>query len=156
MSDLDEVDRRLLAALADDARAPLARLSRRLGVPRVTLLDRMRRLRERGILRGFTIRVDHGRLGRGTVAYVLVRFERTGRVTQRDLAHRVGDLPGVEAVEIIAGEWDLLLKVRVASLEDLGRLVIDRLRELPGISATVTLPSFSTVKEGGAPQAPGM
>jgi Lrp/AsnC family leucine-responsive transcriptional regulator len=148
MSEIDEKDWRLIRELREDARAPLARLSHRLGIPRVTLLDRLRALRERGVIRRFTVQLDPGLLGLGTLAFVLVRFERGGGVTQRRLAERIGQMPGVEEVHIIAGEWDLLLKVRGPSLEALGELVVDRLRDSPGIAATMTLPSFVTVKEG--------
>jgi len=147
MTEVDEVDRRLLEALREDARVSLAELSRRFGIPRVTLVDRLRRLRERNVIRRFTVEVDPAQIGEAVRAFVLVRFERSGRVTQRSLAREVGRLPGVHEVQIIAGEWDLLLKVRGPSLERIGGLVIDGLRSIPGIAATMTIPCLVTVKE---------
>ncbi|WP_297551914.1 Lrp/AsnC ligand binding domain-containing protein, partial [Thermococcus sp.] len=50
-------------------------------------------------------------------------------------------------VHIIAGEWDLLIKVRAPSSEEVGKIVVDKLREIKGIGQTVTMVSFVTVKE---------
>lgn len=147
MSDMDDKDWDLIRELEKDARAPLAQLSRRLGVPRITLLDRLRRLRDSGVIKGFTVQLDHHLIGQGTLAFVLIRFERTGKLTQQTLAETISRLPGVEEVHIIAGEWDLMVVVRGRTLEEVGDLVIGRLRETPGVSATVTLPCFKSVKE---------
>lgn len=147
MSDTDDIDRRLLAELRRDGRASLTTLSERLGVPRVTLHDHLRRLRASGTIRRFTVVVDPVKEGLGTTAFVFVSFEKTGRITQRSVAERVGRLPGVYEVHIMAGEWDLLLKVRGPNLTEIGDLVIDHLRAVPGIAATVTHPCFATVKE---------
>lgn len=147
MSELKESDRRLIAELRRDGRATLTSLSHRLGIPRVTLHDRIERLKREGVIRRFTVVVDPVREGRATAAFVLVSFERSGRATQRTVAETAGHLAGVEEAHIIAGQWDLLLKVRGPSLEAIGALVVDRLREIPGVAATMTLPCFVTVKE---------
>lgn len=100
------------------------------------------------MIRQFTVLIDPAKEGLPTAAFVLVSFERSGRNTQRSVAEAAGRLPGVQEAHIIAGQWDLMLKVRGASLEAIGTLVVDRLREIPGVAATVTLPCFVTVKEG--------
>lgn len=148
MSELRDADRRLLDALKADGRATLTTLSKKLGIPRVTLHDRIQRLRAQGVIRGFTVLVDPAAEGLPTTAFVLVTFEKTGRgTTQRGVAESAGRLPGVEEAHIIAGQWDLLLKVRGASLEAIGSLVVDKLREIPGVAATMTLPCFVTVRD---------
>lgn len=144
---LKEKDRRLLEELKQDGRATLTALSTRLGVPRVTLHDRLERLKAEGVIRRFTVITDPAMEGLGTSAFVLVSFEKSGRVTQRAVAESAGRLPGVQEVHVIAGEWDMLLKVRGESLEAIGRLVVEKLREVPGVASTVTLPCFFTVKD---------
>ena len=147
MTVLKEKDRRLIEELRRDGRATLTSLSGRLGVPRVTLHDRMARLKREGVIRRFTVVTDPALEGLGTAAFVLVSFERNGKVTQRTVAEAAGRLPGVQEVHVIAGEWDMLLKVRGESLEAIGRLVVEKLREVPGVASTVTLPCFFTVKD---------
>ncbi len=81
-------------------------------------------------------------------AYIFVEFDPPSeKVTQRELAKRVAQMPEVEEVHIVTGEWDLLLKVRAPSMEDIGNFVLDRLRETKGIAKTETITIFSTVKE---------
>jgi Lrp/AsnC family leucine-responsive transcriptional regulator len=53
----------------------------------------------------------------------------------------------VYEVHLISGEWDMILKVRSSSMKDIGKLVIDDLREIKGVGKTVTCGCFSTVKE---------
>lgn len=144
---LKEKDRRLLEELKRDGRATLTALSHRLGVPRVTLHDRLERLKRDGVIKRFTVITDPAEEGYSTSAFVLVSFEKSGRATQRAVAEAAGRLPGVQEVHVIAGEWDMLLKVRGESLEAIGRLVVEKLREVPGVASTTTLPCFFTVKE---------
>ena len=68
-------------------------------------------------------------------------------VSQRELAKRIAELSGVYEVHIISGEYDLLLKVRGKSLEEIGKLVVDKLRQLKGVGRTLTCACFETVKE---------
>ena len=71
----------------------------------------------------------------------------TEQLAQRELANRIAKIPGIYEVHIISGEYDLLLKVRGTSLEDIGKLVIDKLRQLKGVGRTLTCTCFETVKE---------
>ena len=66
---------------------------------------------------------------------------------QADVAKKVAALPGVSEVHILAGEWDLVAKARGQSLEEVGKMVVGRLREVGGIARSVTMPVFVTVKE---------
>jgi DNA-binding Lrp family transcriptional regulator len=68
-------------------------------------------------------------------------------VSQRELASKISLMSGVEEVFIISGEWDLLLKVRAASAEEVGSLIIDKLRTFEGVGKATTCISFSAVKE---------
>ncbi len=68
-------------------------------------------------------------------------------LSKRQLAKRIAKIPGVYEVHIISGEYDLLLKVRGKSLEDIGKLVVDKLRQLKGVGKTLTFACFETVKE---------
>ncbi len=94
----------------------------------------------------FTVAPDYGKLGRPSTAFILVAYAQ-GPVSQRELACKISLLPGVFETHIITGEWDLLLKVRGASMQEIGELVIDKLRALPGVARTLTLACFTTVKE---------
>jgi Lrp/AsnC family leucine-responsive transcriptional regulator len=76
-----------------------------------------------------------------------VQFEPEKGLSQRDTAEDIALLSGIFEVHMISGEYDMLLKVRGSSMEDVGRLVIDRLRDVKGVARTLTCTVFSTVKE---------
>ncbi len=69
-------------------------------------------------------------------------------VSQQSLAEQMSRIPGVYEVIVISGEWDIALKVRAGSVEEIGTLVVDKLRMMKGIEKTQTCVAFQTIKEG--------
>ena len=69
------------------------------------------------------------------------------QLTQREVAKEIARLPEVQEVHIITGNWDLLLKVRVRDVEELGKFIVDRLRLVKGVEKTLTCVVLSTEKE---------
>ena len=147
MEDVDDTDREILELLMDDASRSIAQLARELKMPRPTVQYRVQKMRERGVIRSIKAIPDYAKLGRPVTAFVLVSFLPNVDVSQRELGEKIAKLAGVHEVHVISGEWDLLLKVRAASMEELGRLVVDRLRAMKGVGHTVTCASFTAVKE---------
>lgn len=144
---LDKIDQKLLNELKENARENIASLSKKLGVPRTTVHYRIKKLLDDGVIEKFTIKPNYKKLSLGTTAFVLARYDPSSGLTQKEVANRVAQIDGVYEVHIIAGEWDLLIKVRAHSAEDVGKIVVDRLREVKGLGQTVTMVSFVTVKE---------
>ncbi|NYZ78681.1 Lrp/AsnC family transcriptional regulator [Candidatus Micrarchaeota archaeon] len=144
---LDEKDELIVEELRKDSRMSTVDIARKTGLPRVTVHERIRKLKEKGVIKRFTVVLDNSKVGRPTTAFVLVSYDPHQEVTQRKLAEKLAKLDGVYEVHILAGEWDLLLKVRADSVEGVGKLVVDKLREIGGIGKTVTLTCFSSVKE---------
>jgi DNA-binding Lrp family transcriptional regulator len=144
---LDEKDELILAELKKNSRMSTVDIARKTHLPRVTVHERISKLREKGVIKRFTAMLDNSKVGRPITAFVLVSYDPHQDITQRKLAERLARLDEVYEVHILGGEWDLLLKVRGESVEGVGKLVVDKLREIGGISKTVTLTCFSTVKE---------
>lgn len=145
----DEIDARILRCLVEDASIPISQLARRIGVARTTVQERINRMKLQGIIERFTVSVNHKLLGRGTTAFVLVSFMPGAGYSQREVAQQIGKIPGVYEVHLIAGEWDILLKVRAETVEDVGKLIIDKIRAIPGVARTLTCTVFETVRENG-------
>lgn len=144
---IDSKDRLILKGLREDARKSTAKLSRDLDLPRVTVHERIKKMEERGVIKGYTVIPDHAKLGLPVTAFLLVSFIPGTKVSQRELAGRISKINGIEEVNIISGEWDIMAKVRSASIEDIGDLILDKLRDLDGVGKSITCVSFSTVKE---------
>lgn len=144
---LDEKDGEIMGELRKDSRSSTADVSRRTGIPRVTVHERIRRMKEKGVIRRFTVLPDYKKLGLNTTAFVLVSYDPHSKFTQRQLADKIARMDYVYEAHILAGDWDMLLKVRGKTLEDIGKIVIDRLREMEGIEKTITMACFESVKD---------
>ncbi|HPD08813.1 MAG TPA: Lrp/AsnC family transcriptional regulator [Methanomassiliicoccales archaeon] len=144
---LDDKDRAILSALEKDSRRSTKAIAKDLNIPRATVHERIRRMMERGVIKGFTVVPDFGKLGEPVTAFILVSFLPNNHISQRELAEKISRLEGVHAVHLISGEHDILLKVRGESMERIGDLVIDKLRQMDGVGRTLTCTCFSTVKD---------
>jgi len=145
---LDEKDQRILAELLEDGRKSVVEISNDLQIPRATVQERLKGLVESGVIRKFAAIPDYSKIGKQVTALILVSFRSAERVSQRSLAEDISKIPGVHEVIVISGEWDIVLKVRAASVEEIGRLVLDKLRMMKGIEKTQTCVVFQTIKEG--------
>src|SRR4030042_1931266 len=112
-----------------DSRKTTKAIARELGFPRATVHDRIVKMEQKGIIKKYTATPDYAQLGLGVTAFILVQFEPEKGTSQRDTAEEISELPGIFEGHMISGEYDMLLKVRGSSMEDMGKLVIDRLRE---------------------------
>lgn len=144
---LDDKDLHLLAILKENGRLPTKRISRKMQIPRTTVHHRIQKLVKEGVIKRFTIIPDYKKMGTPVTAFILVSFLPTMNTKQREVAERIAQLEGVHEVHLISGEWDMILKVRSPSMEKIGELVIDRLREIKGVGRSVTCGCFSTTKE---------
>jgi DNA-binding Lrp family transcriptional regulator len=144
MSDLDDVDQRLIAELRRDGRASLSDIAERLGLVRATVRARMERLQARGEIVGFTV------LTRGDVSAMPVRglmmIAIEGRVQERITARLVG-LPEVLAVHSTNGKWDLICELGARTLEELDALIL-KVRGYEGVLASETNLLLSTRRAG--------
>ncbi|VVB57589.1 putative HTH-type transcriptional regulator [uncultured archaeon] len=147
LPELDEADRRIVDALRADSRQTLASLSRKARLPRSTVHERIRRLRAEGAIRRFTIESDYARLGLPSLSFILASYDSKSSLTQRETAERLAKVAGVQAVYIVSGEWDLLVKLRASSTEEAGRLIMERVRAVPGIGKTYSMSCFHVAKD---------
>ena len=144
---LDEKDSTILEELMKDSRRTTKAVARELDLPRATVHDRIVKMEQKKVILRYTAVPDFAQLGLGVTAFILVQFEPEKGLSQRDTAEDIAMLPGIFEVHMISGEYDMLLKVRGSSMEEIGKLVIDRLRDVKGVSRTLTCACFTTVKE---------
>lgn len=144
---LDEKDSAILEKLIEDSRKTTKAIARELDIPRATVHDRIVKMEHKKVIRRYTAVPDYVQLDQGVSAFILVQFESDSGISQRDTADEIATIHGIYEVHMISGEYDMLLKVRGASMEEIGRLVIDKLREVKGVARTLTCAVFTTVKE---------
>lgn len=144
---LDPKDERIVKLLVDDGRKSVVDIAKELDLPRATVQERMKKLVDSGVIRKFVAVPDYAKVGKQVTAYIFVSFRSEGNLSQRNLAEDMSEIPGVYEVAVISGAWDILLKVRGGSVEEIGKLVVDRLRAMKGIEKTETCVAFQTIKE---------
>lgn len=137
----------VLEELMKDSRKTTKAIAKELDIPRATVHDRIVKMEHKGVIRKYTAVPDYQQLGLGVTAFILVQFEPEKGISQRDTAEEIAGISGIFEVHMISGEYDMLLKVRGASMEEIGKLVIDRLRDVKGVARTLTCACFTTVKE---------
>lgn len=146
---LDDIDNGILEALQADARQSTTALAQRVGAPRATVHERLKRLQQRNIIKGFTLRLNYEALGFPLTGFILVAFTPSLQLSQKQAGREMARIPGVVEVHTITGEYDFLLKVRGRSMDEIGNLIVEKLRLLKGVGSTVTSVAFWTFKEEG-------
>ena len=151
MFELDELDKEILKVLQGDARMPLAEVARKVDVARATVHQRVKRLEQAGVIRGATLELDPGALGRPLRAFILIGWRAEASTDQRAVAREIAAIDGVVRVHNVTGQKDFLVEVLGKDMDEVGRLIIERIRPLPGVGGTETLMAFWTFEGAGVP-----
>jgi Lrp/AsnC family transcriptional regulator, leucine-responsive regulatory protein len=141
---MDDIDRRLVGALQRDALQSYVALGQVAGLSAGSAHDRVRKLRERGVIRRTTIDVDPAAVGRGVLSFVMV--EANAWMGDAPTAAALAALPDVVEAHVVAGGASLLLKIRTASTEQL-QLVLRDIYKIKGVSGTETIVALDTFFE---------
>jgi Lrp/AsnC family transcriptional regulator, leucine-responsive regulatory protein len=145
---IDAIDREILKILQRDARTSNADIARSIGLAASATLERIRKLQESGVVRGFHAAIDPKAVGLGLLAFVMVRTD--GTEDCRATAENLGSIPEALEVHNVAGDDCYILKVRAADPEDLGLLLRERIRRIPAVTGTRTTIVLETTKDGSA------
>lgn len=132
---LDNLDRRIVAELSDDARLSVRALAERVHVSRTAAHARVQHLVARGVITGFGASVDRRALGLAVSALIVVKI---GEVPWEDMAAKLLALPFVERVQAVSGDIDIVLTVSAPDQESLGQAVLRDIHSLPGVVSTRT------------------
>jgi Lrp/AsnC family leucine-responsive transcriptional regulator len=142
---LDVVDRQILVLLQDNARIPQAEIARTVGLAPSAVLERIRKLEARGVVRGYVTLLDPRALDQRLLAFVAVRTtDRPGEARVSDILTAV---PEVLEAHQVAGDDCLLLKIRARDPEHLSHILRERLGAVEGVRSTRTTIVLETLKE---------
>lgn len=141
---LDAIDRALLDALQDDCKQPLAKLGERVGLSAPSVLERVRKLEQSGLIAGYHAVVDPRLFGLDVGAFIGIAIDHPRSIASFEQA--VLAIPEVLECHHVTGRHTLMIKVRTQNTESLHRL-ISMLRELPGVARTDTMVMLETQLE---------
>lgn len=136
MSEIDALDLELLDLLRKDARRTYSDMASEVGLSVAAVKRRVDRLRETGVIVGFTALVDHSKLGMAVEAFTELRYAGTTRT--EEIVKSAWAITEVHAIYTIAGDPDALVHLRVRDLHHLQE-TIDRLRRTGNVVGTKTL-----------------
>lgn len=140
---IGDIDVKILNIIQKDARISNAEIARQIGLAPSAVLERVRKLEERGVIQGYAAEIDPAQVGFGLTAFVFVRTSDRCGGTDTVLA----EIPEVLEVHDVAGEDCYLLKVRAKNTDELGKLLREKLGMLPEVLSTRTTVVLQTVKE---------
>jgi Lrp/AsnC family leucine-responsive transcriptional regulator len=142
---VDATDRALIDALRRDGRATYAELGRQVGLSASAVHERVGKLESAGVILGYHAAVDPAAVGLGVTA--LIGIHPTDTADDEDVAAALSGLAEVESCYVVAGDDAFVVKVRVATVDELER-ALGRLRRIDGVARTRTTVVLSTRFEG--------
>lgn len=140
---IDEIDAKILNIIQQDARIANAEIARQVGLAPSAVLERVKKLEERGVIRGYAAEIDAAQVEYGLTAFVAVRTKDC--CVENDLA--LAAIAEVLEVHDVAGEDSYLLKVRAKNAEELAKLLREKIRSIPNVTDTKTTIVLQTLKE---------
>jgi Lrp/AsnC family leucine-responsive transcriptional regulator len=142
---IDDIDLRILDILQKNAREAQTRIARSVGLAPSAVLERIRKLETRGVIKGYTAQIDPAALDLGMLAFVAVRSaEPPG---DDSVARQLASLPEVLEVHHVAGEDCYLVKIRTRNAEQLGSMLRKGIGQIAGVQSTRTTIVLGTIKE---------
>ena len=141
--ELDELDLRMLGLLLENGRLSCREMARILGVSTGTVSKRLKRLEASGLVRGFTVLLDHEKLGYEITAVTAITVSG-GKLLE--VEREIAKLPGVCAVYDVTGPVDVIVIAKFKSRQDLSRFT-KSLLAMPHVERTCTYVVLTTVKE---------
>ena len=146
---LDTTDKELLRLLQIDSKMKISELAKEVGKGIATVHARMQALREKGVIKHYSAILDSAKVGRETLAFILVTVRyrvpgQKGVLSQREFCKEIAVHPLVQGVHVVSGDYDVMLKVRARNIDEMNRFIVDFLRQLPQVDKTHTLFAMDT------------
>ncbi|ADU63219.1 MAG: Lrp/AsnC family transcriptional regulator [Pseudodesulfovibrio sp.] len=141
---IDDLDLKILNILQEDGKVSNAEIARKVGKAPSAVLERVRKLRKSGIIKGYECIVDHKKLGRGLTAFTSIRVEEGVGATE--VGEKLARLPEVLEVHYTAGRDSYLVKVRVEDTEAL-QATLAKFGTIGAVRDTNSTIVLTTVKE---------
>ena len=143
MVDLDDVDRKILQELQQDARASFKTIAQEIGVSEATIFVRVKKLTEKGVIKGFKAIIEPKAVGKTLTAFILVRAQPKAYPAMLAALKKLDDICEIYDV---TGQYYSILKARTSGTDELSK-IIDKIGAVEGVAGTETMIVFRTVKE---------
>jgi Lrp/AsnC family leucine-responsive transcriptional regulator len=143
---LDNIDRHTLKALQKDGRKKNYELAKETGLAPSTMLDRVKKLEDKGIIKGYRAVMNPEKLGLKAQGFACISLDRHQVKDIEILENEIKKISNVRACYHITGRFDYLLHVVALELGDLGDLIKEKLATIPGMGKIETFIVYAEVK----------
>ncbi len=149
---IDEKQRKIIRELQKDSKKSLRDIGATLDLPLSTVHSRIQKMEKDKLIIGQKTLFDAKKLGLPATAFIFVRLGFKDEEGKRasdymKIIDKITAMPQVQEVHLMAGDWDIFIKVRAESTNAVGRLVMDDLRSIEGVDRCLTNMVFETAKE---------
>jgi Lrp/AsnC family leucine-responsive transcriptional regulator len=144
---LDRIDKSILIEIQKDGRISNIELSRRIGLSATPCLERVKRLEKENYIVGYTALINPEKVGAALLVFVEITLSRTSPDVFEEFAQAVQLHDAILECHLVSGNFDFLLKTRVADMSDYRRLLGDALLRLPSVSESRTYVVMEEVKQ---------
>ncbi|RQD62531.1 Lrp/AsnC family transcriptional regulator [Desulfonatronovibrio magnus] len=141
---IDEKDIKILNLLQESCRVSNAEIARRLGMAPSAILERIRKLEKKGVIKGYELRIDPKAIGLTLTVITLIKTDEDVGSTR--VGKELAEIQHIQEVYFIAGEYSYMVKARVADTDALTAL-LQKMGEVQGIRDTRTTFVLNTIKE---------
>ena len=146
MERLDDIDLKILSIIQDDARVPISKLAKQVGLSPPSVHERISKLKERRVIAGYVTVLDAKKLGKSLTAFIGITLDRTC-CKDEDVINTLKMIPEVQEVHRIAGEEDLLLKAKTEDTSTLEKMLVNEVTGIKGVAKTRTMIALSSPME---------
>ncbi len=140
---IDTTDNKIISALKENSKLSYRKLAKKLLLPVTKVHHRIRNLENRGVIKKYTVVLDNKKLGKDLCAYILIKVDysylKSSGLSQQELAKKFKRRDDIEDVCLVTGLKDIILKVRVSSIDELNQFITKDLRNNTGVKSTETL-----------------
>lgn len=144
---MDRIDLKILAELQKNARLSFVELARRVGLSKTPCAERVRKLEDSGVIRGYHAELDPIAMDRAHVVIVQVLLSGTTERELRLFNEAVRRIPEIQTCQMIAGDFDYLLTVRTKDIHTYRSVMGEKISELPCVKQTHTYVVMEVVKD---------
>jgi len=144
---LGRIDRNIMRALQSDARISFAELARRVGLTTTPCKERVKKLEQTGVIRGYHTNLNPEYLDAGLVVFVQIRLNRTSQDIFEEFTQASVELPEIQACYLVSGNFDYLIKARVADMAAYRKFLGETLLTLPGVQESTSYVVMEEVKD---------
>lgn len=145
---LSKIDRNILRTMQNDGRISYTDLAKKVGLSVTPCIERVKRLESNGFIKGYSATLNPMQLDADLVVFVQIRLNHTSQENFEEFRRSVLELENIQSCFLVSGNYDYLLKARVADMAAYRELLGHRILKLPAVQESTSYVVMEELKDG--------